>query len=422
MRNRMLLPIALVLSLLILAAPAAALGAERTVSVEATTTVKVPNDSASVGLGVSLTRGSRGAALKAVSAKLKNVIVAVQGIPGVGSGDVKTGRVGVAKLRGGQFRAGEGITVTLHQPAKAGDLIQAAIGAGATGVRGPVYFVGDTEAAYATALGAAFQKAKAKAATLAAQAGATLGQALTITEGGKPEIVPYPAAKHAPSSGCGVSSPAAGAQQEACAVGPVTETRAQGSVGSGRTRITLRARRPGAFAARTVVVVTNLPAAAAGTRAVAVKVRWAPGFSFACRQQASPPATLAPGARSRCRPAGSLVQTERWRAGSAPLALTVAPKLTTAVGWTTPPGPSSSSRSRAGSGSICPPWCLAPVGAGAGAGGGSSAAGSSWIETATTWVRYCSRLVDSSSVAAVAPLPRIPSALSTLASKPSWFR
>lgn len=175
---------------LALALPASALAVERTVSVEATATVKVPNDSASFGLGVSLTRGSRGAALRAVSTNLKKVIGAVQAIPGVGAGDIETGRVSVRKTRDGSFRASEGVSVTLHEPSKAGELVQAAIGAGATGIRGPSYFVGDKEAAFSAALAAAFQKAKAKAATLAAQAGSTLGAALSIREGGNAEIAP----------------------------------------------------------------------------------------------------------------------------------------------------------------------------------------------------------------------------------------
>jgi hypothetical protein len=199
-----------VLGLVVLAAlalPANALAVERTVSVEAKATIKVPNDSAAIGLGVSLERGSRGAALRAVSAKLQRVIAAVQKFPGLGPGDVQTGRVSVRKSDG-KFRASEGISVTLHEPSKAGELVQAAIGAGATGVRGPNYFVGDTEAAYAKALAAAFQKAKSKAMTLAAQAGATLGAALQINEGGNTEIVPFESAGTEESgSAKGVASP-----------------------------------------------------------------------------------------------------------------------------------------------------------------------------------------------------------------------
>jgi uncharacterized protein YggE len=237
MRKRSLVLAALVLSLLVLAAPAAALGAvERTVAVEATATIKVPNDSASFGFGVSLERGSRGAALRAVSAKLQKVIAAVRTVPGVGDGDVETGRVSVRRTDPGRYRAGEGIGVVLHEPQRAGEIVQTAIAAGATGVRGPTYFVGDTEAAYANALGAAFQKAKAKAATLAAQAGATLGAALTINEGGKPEITPYQdKAVAAPESGagCAVGAPttkgvaasrrARRAQAVACGPAPPTK-------------------------------------------------------------------------------------------------------------------------------------------------------------------------------------------------------
>jgi uncharacterized protein YggE len=194
---------ALVLAALALVAPAAALAIERTVSVEATATVKVPNDSAAVGLGVTLERGSRGAALQAVSKKLQKVIGVVQKFPGVGAGDVETGTVSVRKTSSGKktaYRASEGISVTLHEPSKAGELVNDAVAAGATGVRGPSYFVGDKEAAFGQALAAAFAKARAQATTLAAQAGAVLGQALAINEGGTPEIVPFQEKAAAPNA------------------------------------------------------------------------------------------------------------------------------------------------------------------------------------------------------------------------------
>jgi uncharacterized protein YggE len=182
---RLWLPLAL--SLLALAAPAAALGAERTVSVTGKATLEVPNDSARIGLGVNAVRPTKAAALRATSARLARVIAAVQRIPGVGDGDVRTGSVTVGELRrDGRklYRTGQGITVTLHQPDRAGELIGAAVRAGAGGVRGPTFFVGDTEAAYARALAAAFEKARAKAQALATQAGATLGPAQTIVEAG----------------------------------------------------------------------------------------------------------------------------------------------------------------------------------------------------------------------------------------------
>jgi uncharacterized protein YggE len=217
------IPILIAFLALALLAPAAANAQERTVSVTASATLKVPNDTASLGFSVSKERRTRGAALRAVSSGLRGVIAAVQGIPGVGPGDVTTGRISVNKsLRGKKtvYRAGEGIGVTLHQPDKAGELVTAAIGAGATGVSGPNFFVGDTELAFANALAAAFGKAKAKATTLATAAGATLGPAITIDEGQGTELVPgNTTEKSAPSTGCVTASPTKRASPR-CTVAP----------------------------------------------------------------------------------------------------------------------------------------------------------------------------------------------------------
>lgn len=221
--SRTVAPIALALALLAPAAPASA-ATERTVTVEASATLKVPNDSASLGFSVSRERGSRAAALRTVAADLRRVIAAVQAIPGVEEGDVRTGRISVRKVSQGQrtlYRAGEGIGVTLHQPERAGELVSAAIGAGATGVSGPNFFVGDTEAAASSALTAAFAKAKAKAATLAAAAGAALGPALTIDEGGGAEFAPQAADKGVGAPSCGAAAaPTAEATGSACTTAP----------------------------------------------------------------------------------------------------------------------------------------------------------------------------------------------------------
>ena len=186
-RTHLKILVPLVLALLALALPAAATAAERTVSVTGKATLEVPNDTASVGLGVSAVRTTKAAALRAASARLRAVIVAVQAIPGVGDGDVRTGSISVRRIERGKttrYRSGQGVTVTLHEPDRAGELVAAAVAAGASGVRGPNYFVGDTEAAYGRALAAAFEKARAKAQLLATQAGATLGPVQTIVESG----------------------------------------------------------------------------------------------------------------------------------------------------------------------------------------------------------------------------------------------
>ena len=136
-------------------------------------------------------RSSRADALHLVSTRLNAVIAAVQEIPGVEAGDVTTGQVTIRKVpRRKQvlFRASEGIAVILHQPERAGDMVNAAVAAGATGTSGPSFFPGDPELAYDNTLLAAFDQAKTKAAALAARAGATLGPAVSIEEGS--EIVP----------------------------------------------------------------------------------------------------------------------------------------------------------------------------------------------------------------------------------------
>jgi uncharacterized protein len=170
-----------------LVVPATAGAAERTVSVAATVEREVPNDTAEVHFSVSKERVGRAAALHVVAVRVRGVIEAVKAIPGVGPGDVTTGSVSVRRVKKGKrpvYRASEGIAVVTHQPEGAGNLIAIGVSAGATSTRGPTFFVGDREAAYDAALVEAFARAKAKAGMLAAAAGATLGPAITITEGG----------------------------------------------------------------------------------------------------------------------------------------------------------------------------------------------------------------------------------------------
>jgi uncharacterized protein YggE len=179
------LPIVVTMLALAMLLPASADAAERTVTVKGSATQKVPNDTAKLGFSVSKERRSRGAALHVVAAKLRAVIAAVQATPGIDAGDVTTGRISIEKARIGKstlFRVSQGVGVVLHEPDRAGEMVNAAVAAGATGTRGPEFFAGNPEAAYNNTLLAAFDQAKGKAATLATRAGATLGPAITIEE------------------------------------------------------------------------------------------------------------------------------------------------------------------------------------------------------------------------------------------------
>lgn len=209
--------------------PAAANAAERTVSITATVERQVPNDTAEVRFSVSKERAGRGAALHVVALRVQAVIAAAQGIGGVGAGDVTTGSISVRRVVKGKrpvYRASEGVTVVTHEPQEAGRLVAAGVAAGATGTRGPSFFVGDREAAYDAALVEALERAKTKAGMLAAAAGATLGPAITIVEGGG--VTPFEGTStEEAASKCtaaavgshGVSR--AGAGSSACAAPPV---------------------------------------------------------------------------------------------------------------------------------------------------------------------------------------------------------
>src|ERR1700761_4970093 len=106
--------------------PAAASAAERTVTVTASATLTIPNDTATIGVGVKRDRKTRGEALQATSAALGKALTTARTVPGVGEGDVQTGRISVRPIKKGEttwYRATEGASVTLHEPAEAGELV-----------------------------------------------------------------------------------------------------------------------------------------------------------------------------------------------------------------------------------------------------------------------------------------------------------
>jgi len=181
--------------------PATSLAQVRTVTVSGVATQEVPNDVASMTFGVSKVRKTRQAALLVVANRLRTVIAAVQSVPGVGPGDVTTGRISIREVTRKErtlYRAAEGIVVILHQPDLAGELINVAIAAGATGTGGPSFFASDPDLAYRNTLLTAFDQAEAKASALATRAGAILGSALGIEE--STEAVPTERAARGPQA------------------------------------------------------------------------------------------------------------------------------------------------------------------------------------------------------------------------------
>jgi uncharacterized protein len=136
-------------------------------------------------------------AATAVVAALKNA--------GVGAADIQTSQVYLSPQTSQNgtsiigYAASTSIVVKTTI-AKAGSIIDAAVGAGADGVSGPSLSRSDEDALYRDALKNAVSDARDKAAALAAAAGLTLGGAQTVVEGGGQTPIPLVAGAKADSS------------------------------------------------------------------------------------------------------------------------------------------------------------------------------------------------------------------------------
>jgi uncharacterized protein YggE len=90
------------------------------------------------------------------------------------------------------YTASNTVTATIRKLGDAGDVVDAAVGAGANQVYGPNLLASDQDAAYRSALKEAVAQARTKAETLATASSSTLGNITAIVEGGG--AVPMPMA------------------------------------------------------------------------------------------------------------------------------------------------------------------------------------------------------------------------------------
>jgi uncharacterized protein YggE len=154
-------------------------------------------DRAGFSFGTVSEADTAAAALAASSKAVERVIEAVRKA-GVARADIQTSEVSLSPRmndKGTQvagYTASNTVSVTVRKLADAGGIIDAAVGAGANQVYGPNLLVSDQDASYRNALKAALADARAKAETLAAAAGRSLGQITAISEGGSTPI-PLPA-------------------------------------------------------------------------------------------------------------------------------------------------------------------------------------------------------------------------------------
>ena len=197
---------------LAVAAPAGAQApaGQRTITVVGNASVTGPNDTATVSFGVTTRHRTATAALADTSARTRRVLDALAA-QGIAKADIQTQTVGLGRTvrRTGKHRrkrrvvytASNSVDVTVHDISKTGAVIQAAVDAGATRVSGVEFSASNSEGLYDQALGLAYDNARSKAAALAARAGMTLGDPISIQEGQQDVFAVTDEVQSAPAAG-----------------------------------------------------------------------------------------------------------------------------------------------------------------------------------------------------------------------------
>jgi uncharacterized protein len=159
------------------------------ITVLGTGSANVTPDRASFSFGTVSQARTASAALTASSQAATRVVNALRQA-GVARTDIQTSEVSLSPRmnENGEeivgYTATNTVSANIRKLADAGDVIDAAVGAGANQVYGPNLLSSDQDAAYRNALKAAVAAARSKAETLASAAGKTLGQITAISEGG----------------------------------------------------------------------------------------------------------------------------------------------------------------------------------------------------------------------------------------------
>jgi hypothetical protein len=170
------------------------------ITVLGTGSANVTPDRASFAFGTISQATTANAALAASSHSVARVIAALKKA-GVAQGDIRTSEVSLSPRTNDNgdaivsYTASNTVTATIRKLGDAGDIVDAAVGAGANQVSGPNLLASDQDAAYRNALKAAVAEARTKAETLANASGTTLGKITAIVEGGGAMPVPLAGAR-----------------------------------------------------------------------------------------------------------------------------------------------------------------------------------------------------------------------------------
>jgi uncharacterized protein len=190
---------AAVADLAALGGPAATGGASsQGITVTGNGTARAVPDVAEWSFGVRSDAGSADEALRSNSEAMERVLAALRSA-GLREEDLRTEQVSVYPRTGadGQSVDGYSASNTVHAVVRdlgaAGDVVDAAVGAGANEVYGPTLSLADARAQYRAAVDSAYADAHARAEAIAAEAGLELGVPVAIVEGTGGGVMPYDA-------------------------------------------------------------------------------------------------------------------------------------------------------------------------------------------------------------------------------------
>jgi len=163
---------------------------ERTITVNGTAKITADPDEALVSLGVRTQAERAQDAMDQNSAKMKAIIDALHDL-GFGDDDLATSMIELYPRyddRGETitgYDASNQIEVTIHDLSMVGRVLDTGVDHGANIAGGIRFRVSDENAGLDVALASAVEDAKAKAATMAGAADASIGQVVTIVENGR---------------------------------------------------------------------------------------------------------------------------------------------------------------------------------------------------------------------------------------------
>jgi uncharacterized protein YggE len=176
-------------AVLALPAAAAAPGEQQDgITVTGTETVEIAPDAAEWSFGVHSRGSSARSALSESSSRVRRAVAALRAA-GVARADIRTEYVSVYPdvREGGEvvgYYANNTVHVVVRNIGRSGAVIDAAVRAGANEVSGPDMTRSNREELYERALEAAYDGARAKAASLARKLGVSLGAPTAVVEGG----------------------------------------------------------------------------------------------------------------------------------------------------------------------------------------------------------------------------------------------